>query len=158
MLISGCVSKAQLSESNIKTSGRFTADAFYGGEPVEIDKIQSELQSYLPMINEALRSKGLLSTTSSSAMLLVLRATTLQLSTKLRISNNEASFEISLSRLKNKDQNIRIGLPIDRTTIIFSQSNIKGTSDVIDRQAIITQLVNTTLNNFSEQLDKSKSR
>lgn len=164
ILSAGCASPVQTTDSfptlnlQVQSSGRSTGGTFFSGEPVEFIKIEPDLVSFVPKFNETLRAKGLLLNTGSSNTLLVLRATSLQLTTELKVTDQEAMLSVSILRSKDKERNRLMGLPLDGTTIAVSTARINGPLTSINRQEIITKLVNAVLVNFSEQLDKSKSR
>ena len=162
ILSSGCTSQLQSADGSktsnlqVQTSGHSSGRAIYSGEPVEFIKIEPDLVSSVPKINEILRAKGLLLDTGLTNLLL--RTTSLQLTTELKVTDQEATLSISILRLKDKERNRLMGLPLDGTTIAVSTARINSPLTSINRQEIITKLVNAVLVNFSEQLDKSKTR
>lgn len=153
-ICTGCASQVQIKDSpeattpQVQTSGRSSGEAIYWGEAVGYVQINPELNSHIPEIAEALKKKGLnLNTKSPYA--------SLQLEIDLKSISQGLSMTIKLIRIKDRDRGVLV-LPLQGKTIAVSYAQVDGQITAGERKAIITQLVNRALTDFSIQLDKSK--
>lgn len=154
ILSAGCASQVQTTDSSptsnlqVQTSGHSSGEAIYWGEAVGYAQISPELNSHIPEIAKTLKKKGLILNTKSPYA-------SLQLTIDLRSTGQGLSTTVKLMRIKDRDRGVLV-FPLQGTTIAVSYAQIEGQISSSDRKAIIAQLVNQALAEFSIQLDKSK--
>ena len=141
LMLIGCALK-------VETSGHSNGEVIYWGEAVGYAQINPELNNHIPEITETLKKKGLnLNTKSPYA--------SLQLEVDLKSNRQGLSLTVKLIRIKDRDRG-NLVFPLQGVTIAVSYAQVEGQISASERKAIITQLVNQALANFSAQLDKSK--
>jgi len=154
ILSAGCASQVQTKDSSptsnlqVQASGHSSGEAIYWGEAVGYAQISPELNSHIPEIAKTLKKKGLILNTKSPYA-------SLQLTIDLKFTGQGLSTTVKLMRIKDRVRGVLV-FPLQGTTVAISYAQIEGQISSSDQKAIITQLVNQALAEFSIQLDKSK--